>query len=205
MYQRNGSRAPQKRAKPFIASTGKPTPAKPKAGLQMMAVRLMPSREIARQKLEQAAEREIGDDQKAGRGPHQHRVAAKRNLVDAVDDAGVDDHHHDEDRKQRRELADERGERAAAGGSEPGAQAAPRELGTDRISGRNRGHDMKDRGQDGAQQKLGVVQRRVGQNILLDDQRARRERFAAPPMCEAASRWPPRWRWRSQPRRCCQE
>ncbi len=43
MYQRNGRSAPQKRAKPFIASTGKPTPAKPKAGLQMMAVTLMPS------------------------------------------------------------------------------------------------------------------------------------------------------------------
>ena len=43
MYQRNGRREPQKRAKPFIASTGNPTPAKPNAGLQMIAVTLMPS------------------------------------------------------------------------------------------------------------------------------------------------------------------
>ena len=54
IYQRSGSSAPQMRAKPPIASTGKPTPAKPKAGLQNMAVRLRPSREVADQELEQA-------------------------------------------------------------------------------------------------------------------------------------------------------
>ena len=43
MYQRSGSSAPQKRAKAPIASSGKPTPAKPKAGLQKMAVRLKPT------------------------------------------------------------------------------------------------------------------------------------------------------------------
>ena len=38
MYQRAGSRLPQKRAKSPIASNGKPTPAKPKAGEQKMPV-----------------------------------------------------------------------------------------------------------------------------------------------------------------------
>ena len=41
-YQRRGKIAPQARAKPFIASIGNPTPAKPKAGLQKMAIRLRP-------------------------------------------------------------------------------------------------------------------------------------------------------------------
>ena len=57
MYQRSGSSAPQTRAKPPIASIGKPTPAKPKAGEQKMPVSDRPKREVAHQELEERAER----------------------------------------------------------------------------------------------------------------------------------------------------
>ena len=42
MYQRSGSSDPHVRAKPFMASTGKPTPAKPKAGEQTTPVSVRP-------------------------------------------------------------------------------------------------------------------------------------------------------------------
>ena len=124
MYQRSGSSAPQKRAKAPIASSGKPTPAKPKAGLQKMAVRLKPTASSRVKQLQQAPERKIGDDQKACRGSHQQGVAAKGNAVELMDDAGVDDHHHHEDGEERRQFSDERRERAAAGCPQPGSQAA---------------------------------------------------------------------------------
>ena len=127
-------------------------------------------RELACEELQQAPERKIGDDQKACGGAHQHRVASKGNAVELMDDAGVDDHHHDEDREERRQFPEERRQRTAAGGSEPGSEAPSRELRTDRISGGDCGDDVKNGGQDGAQEKLRVVERRVGQNVLLDHQ-----------------------------------
>ena len=56
-----------------------------------------PERQIAGEQLEQTAERKIGEQQKTRRGPHQQRVAAKRNVEEAMDYAGVHDHHEDED------------------------------------------------------------------------------------------------------------
>ena len=135
-------------------------------------------REISGEKLKQPAKRKIGDDEQAGRRPHQHRVAAKGNIEEAVDDAGVGDHHQNKNRKQRRELAEKPGERAAAGGLEPCTQAAPRKFGPDRIASGDRDDDVKNGRQDGAEQELGVVLRRVGEHILLDNERPRRERAA---------------------------
>ena len=115
---------------------------------------------------------------KSARGRSHHQgVAPERHPEEAVNDAGVDDHHQNEDAEQRRELADERGQRAAAGGAQPGAQAAARELGADRIAGGDRDDDVEDVRQDRAQQELRVVQRRIGEHILFDDERARSERF----------------------------
>ena len=80
IYHRRRQHAPQNRAKSPIASTGKPTPAKPNAGLQIMAMRLMPVARLRDQELEQAAQRQIGDHQQARRGPHQQGAAAERHL-----------------------------------------------------------------------------------------------------------------------------
>ena len=78
---------------------------------------------------------------------------------------------------------------------QPGAQAARRKLGADGIAGRDRRDDMQHSRQHGAQQELGEVQRRIGQDILLDDQRSRREGGGSSPAKSAAeSRWPRRWR-----------
>ena len=162
-------------------------------------------REISCEKLKQPAERKIGDDEQAGRGPHQHRVAAKGNIEEAVDDAGVGDHHQNKNRKQRRELAEKRGERAAAGGLEPCTQAAPRKFGPDRIASGDRDDDVKNGRQNGAEQELGVVLRRVGEHILLDNERSRRERRRRSPVGAAASRSPRRRRWRLRMKRCCRE
>ena len=88
---------------------------------------------------------------------------------------GDDHHHQDENAKQRGELSDQRRKRAAARRPQPGAQAAPRKFRADGVAAGDRHHDMQHGRQHGAQQKLGVVQRRIGEDIFLDDQRPRRE------------------------------
>ena len=134
-----------------------------------------PHRQLPDEKLEQRAQSEIGEQQQTGGRAHQDGVAAERHGEDAVNDAGSHDHHQQEYAEQGHQLADESRERAAAGGREPRSPAARRELRADGISGRNRRDDVKNRGQDGAEQKLRVVQRGIGEDVLLDDQAAGRE------------------------------
>ena len=117
MYQRSGSSAPQKRAKPPIAEQRKADARKAEGRIAEDGGEAQAGRELARQELQQASERKIGDDQKACGGSHQHGVAAKGNAVEPMNDAGVDDHHHHEDGEERRQLSNERRERAAAGRS----------------------------------------------------------------------------------------
>ena len=80
-----------------------------------------------------------------------------------------------EDAEIGRELADKGGERAAAGGRQPVAHAARAELRADGVAAGDGDHDVQHGRQDRAQQELGVVQRGIGQDILLDDERAGRE------------------------------
>ena len=74
-------------------------------------------------------------------------------------------------------LPSKRDQRAAAGAAQPGAQAAPRELGADRIAGGDRDDDVEHGRHHRAQQKPGVVERGVGQHVLLDDERAAADRL----------------------------
>ena len=135
-----------------------------------------PEGEVADEKLEQRSERQIGDDQQCRGGPDQDRIAAERDLEQAMDDAEARSHHDEEDAEIGCELADKGQERAAAGGRQPLAHAACPEFRADSITCGDGDDDVKHRGQDRAQQELGVVQRRVGEHILLDDERTGGER-----------------------------
>ena len=84
-YQRSGSSEPQALAKPLMPMTGKPTPAKPKAGEQMMPVERQAGREALGQRLEQRAERQIACDHQHRRSRGLHGVATK--LQDGTPDA----------------------------------------------------------------------------------------------------------------------
>ncbi len=91
-----------------------------------------------------------------------------------MDGDGVDDHEQYEDGEIGRELADQGGERTAAGRLHPFAKAARAELRSDGVARGYGDHDMQHGGQDRAQQELGIVQRGVGQYILFDHQRTGR-------------------------------
>ncbi len=86
---------------------------------------------------------------------------------------GRDQEEH-EDAEVRCELADQGGQRIAAGRLQPFAEVARAELRSHGIACGYGDHDMQDGRQDRAQQELGVVQGRIGQHVLFDDQRARR-------------------------------
>ena len=90
-----------------------------------------------------------------------------------MEDGGVHHHHDEEDAEQRHELAHERDQRAPAGGAHPRSFASPGELRADRVAAGDRRDDVQHGRQDGPQQELGEVQRRVRQDILLGDKRAR--------------------------------
>ena len=114
-----------------------------------------------------------------------------------------DSHHDEEDAEIGRELADEGRERAAAGGRQPFAHAACPELRADRITAGDGDDDVKHRGQDRAQQELGVVQRRIGEHILLDDERAGRERRSRRRAVGRSGDAPPRPQPAARSRRRC--
>ena len=101
---------------------------------------------------------------------HRH-VALERDAEQSLQDQRHRQHDEEEDREQRRELARERDDRIAARAGEPGAHAAPPELGADRIAGGERDDDMDDHRQQRAQQELGVVLLRIDQHDRFGDQR----------------------------------
>ena len=177
MYQRSGSIVPQPRAKPPIASTGKPTPAKPKAGEQMMPVRRQAEGEVPA--------REAGAARPATDRPTMSRQAAAPTMTGSPRNGiskkpwmmhEADSHHDEEDAEIGRELADKRRERTAAGRRQPFAHAARAELRADRIAAGDRDHDVQHGRQDRPQQELRVVQGGIGEHILLDHERTGRER-----------------------------
>ena len=130
--------------------------------------------EVARQQLEKRAEREIGDDEQTSGGSRQHGAAAERHLIAAMNgEAGRDQEEH-EDAEVRRELADQGGQRIAAGRLQPFAEVARAELRSHGIARGYGDHDVQDGRQDRAQQELGVVQGGIGQHVLFDDQRTGR-------------------------------
>ena len=171
-------RCPRPRAKPLIASTGKPTPAKPKAGEQMMPVRLRPKAQVPRRAAEaarRATDRPTisrhGGDARSAPG---RRGTAPRRAPWMM--TAHHDHHQQEDAEIGRELADQRRQRAAAGASPAIAHAAAR-----RTPSRPRSPPAMAMttcstvGRIARSRNCGVVQRRIGQHILLDDQRPGRE------------------------------
>ena len=90
-------------------------------------------------------------------GDHHRQVALEGNFQHALQEQRHGQHDQKEDREQRRELAGQRDDRIAAGAFEPGAHAAPAELGADRIAGGERDHHMDDGRQQRAQQELRIV------------------------------------------------
>ena len=90
-----------------------------------------------------------------------------------MEDGGVHHHHDEKDAEQRHELSHERDQRAPAGGAHPGSLASSGEFRADRIAARDGRDDVQHRRQNRPQQELGEVQRRVRQDILLGDERAR--------------------------------
>ena len=79
--------------------------------------------------------------------------------------------------EQGRQLAGERNDRVAARAGEPGAHAAPAELGADRVAGGERDDHMGDHRQQRAQQELRVVPLRIDQHDRLGDERPDAGRF----------------------------
>ena len=177
MNQRSGKASPHTRGEAAHRDQREADAGKPKGRVAYDGGEAHARREIAHQQLKQTAEREIGNHQERGARSHDQGVAPERHAEEAVNNHGVDDHHQNEDAEQRRELADERRQRAAAGGAQPSAQAAPRELGADRIAGGDGDNDVEDVRQDRSQQELRVIQRRIGEHIFFDDERAGSERF----------------------------
>ena len=87
MYQRSGSSDPQKLREAAHAEHRKADAGETKGRRAEDRRQAKAEREVARQQLEQGAERKIGDNQQARGGAHEHGVAAKGNLESAVDDA----------------------------------------------------------------------------------------------------------------------
>ena len=108
---------------------------------------------------------------------HQH-IAAIGQLEPGVEDQRLDRQQRKEQREERQKLTDKRDQRAAAGAAQPGAPIAAREFGSDRIGGRYRDDDMQHRRHHRPQQKAGIIECGVGQDILLDDQRPAADRTA---------------------------
>ncbi len=130
-----------------------------------------PSRKVARQKLQQRSKRQVADDQQHAGGDHHRHIALERDLEQSLQDQRHRQHDDDEDREQGRELARQRDDRIAAGAGEPGAHAAPPELGAHCVAGGDRDDHVDHHRQQRAQQKLRVVPLRVDQHDRLGDER----------------------------------
>ena len=157
MYQRNGRIAPQACANAFMPRIGKSDAGIAECRRDDEAGEAEPGREVAHQKLQQRAERQIGDDQQRCRGNDHRHIALERDSEQSLQDQRHRQHDDEEDREQRRELAGERDDRIAARAGEPRAHAAPPELGADRIAGGERDDHVDDHRQQRAQQELRVV------------------------------------------------
>jgi hypothetical protein len=107
----------------------------------------------------------------------QRRVAPELDIEHPLKDQGDRQHDEKEDREQRGELAGERDDRIAARAFEPGAHAAPSELGADRITGREHNNDVNDHRKQRAQQELGVIAPWIDQRDGFGDERTEAGRF----------------------------
>ncbi len=128
--------------------------------------------EVAHQQHQESGERLVGGDEQDRGGDHHRHIAAIGQLEPGMQDQRLDRQQCKEQGEQRQELSGQGDERAAAGTAQPGAPAASRELGADRIGGGDRDDDVQCRRHHRAQQKPGVIERRVGQNVFLDDEPA---------------------------------
>ena len=67
-----------------------------------------------------------------------------------------------------------RRQRIAARRLHPALDAAAAKFGAERIAARDRDDDVQDHGQNRTQQELDVIEGRIGQDKLFDDERAGR-------------------------------
>ncbi len=136
-----------------------------------------PGREVEHQELHQRPQRQVADDQQASCGHHHRQVALERNPEQSLQNERRRQHDDEENQEQRRELAGERDDRVATRAGEPGAHAAPAELGADGVAGGERDDHMGDHRQQRAQQKLRVVPLRIDQHDRLGNERPDAGRF----------------------------
>ena len=177
MYQRTGRIAPQACENAFMPERRKSDAGVAERRRDDEAGQAEADREVAHQKLQQRAQCQIADDQQRSRDDHHRHIALERDPEQSLQNQRHRQHDDEEDREQRRKLARQRDDRVAARAGEPGAHAAPAELGANRVAGGDRDDHMQHHRQQRAQQELGVVPLRVDQHDGLGDERADAGRF----------------------------
>ncbi len=175
MYQRSGNKRPPRPGKAVHCENGKPHARVSEGGRADDAGQAQAEGKVLDNELKEGAQREIGDYEKTGGGPYDCGMAMEGDLIEAVDDAGAQSHHHAENSEVGRELADERRERIVSGRLQPFRHAARAELRSNGITAGDGNDDVKHRWQDRPQQELRIVEGGIGEDILLDQERAGRE------------------------------
>ncbi len=127
--------------------------------------------------MQQDRERLIGKDKERRRDNDQTNIASIRQLEAGVQDQRVNSKQHEKHGKQRQQFASECYECITSRAAQPSPSAAPGKFAPDGIAGGNRYDDVENGRHDGAQQERGVVDRRIRQDILLDDKRPAPDRL----------------------------